>query len=232
METKTEKAKSYLMDIIMSSPIGTKLPSERELLSHLGYSRPVVQNAINDLFSQGYIYKINRRGAYVAQNSLSNTINRLRSFAETAQYLNTVATTELLERAIITADDYLAQKMNVDLNSKIHYFLRLRKLADTPVVLEYDYFTDFSVANITKKYITDSIYKYIEQVRQLSIDSSTTIIDAVSPEPEIAAMLQLSDGEPLLQLNKISRLSDGRIFEHSISFVLSKYYNISVTSIR
>ena len=232
METKTQIAKDYLMDIITSSPIGSRLPSERELVSHLGFSRPIVQNAINSLLAAGYIYKVDRQGVFIAQNSRLNILNRQKTFNEIAHDLNTIPSTEVIDQSVIAAGDVLAKELNCSPEDKVHYYLRLRKHSEMPVELDFSYFADFAVSNITSKYLNSSIHQYIEEVKQLSIASSSSMIDAVSPEPEIANYLKISNDEPLLQLNTYARLTDGRIFEHTISYIVSRYYKLSITSIR
>lgn len=232
MQTKTQIARDYLMDVITSSPVGTKLPSERELVTHLGFSRPIIQNAINSLLSTGYIYKVDRQGIFVAQNSRFYSLNRQNTFNEIANDLNTVPVTELIEQDIITAGDLVSKEFNCSPDEKIHYFLRLRKHSEMPVELDFSYFADFAVSNISPRYITSSIHKYVEEVKHLAIASSSSVIDAVFPEPEIAERLKLTPEEPLLQLNTYTRLTDGRIFEHTISYIVSRYYKLSVTSLR
>lgn len=232
METKTQIAKDYLMDIITSSPIGSRLPSERELVSHLGFSRPIIQNAINSLLAAGYIYKVDRQGVFIAQNSRLNILNRQKTFNEIAHDLNTIPSTEVIDQSVIAAGDVLAKELNCAPGDKVHYYLRLRKHSEMPVELDFSYFADFAVSNITSKYLRSSIHQYIEEVKQLSIASSSSMIDAVSPEPEIANYLKVSNDEPLLQLNTYARLTDGRIFEHTISYIVSRYYKLSITSIR
>lgn len=49
---------------------GSKLPSKRELASHLGISKVTVEAAYASLISEGYIYSIEKRG-YYAENNLT-----------------------------------------------------------------------------------------------------------------------------------------------------------------
>ena len=232
MQSKTQIAKEYLIEIITSSPVGARLPSERELVSHLGFSRPIIQNAVNSLLAEGYIYKVDRQGAFIAKNTHINSLNRLKTFNEVAQESNTVASTMLIDRSILNATDVLASDFNCKEGEKIHYYLRLRKIANRPVELDFSYYMDFAVSKITDRYLLTSIHKYVEDVMRLPIASSSSTIDAVIPEPEIASHLDISSEDPLLQLNTYSRLVDGRIFEHTISYIVSRYYKLSVTSVR
>lgn len=84
---KNFQAREYIMNIILSSPIGTKLPSERELMSHLNFSRPTIQHAIDDLLLDGYLYRVKRQGTFIANNFRSTNLNRISSFNEAAREL-------------------------------------------------------------------------------------------------------------------------------------------------
>lgn len=232
METKTQKTKAYLLDIILSSPIGTKIPSERELMSHLNYSRPTVQNAIDALINEGYLYRVERQGTFIAQNRLCATLNHLSSFNEEARNLGVTPITQVIESSVLTADSYLSEKMNIPIGEKIYYFLRLRKHANTPICLDYSFYASFAVSHISTRVAEGSIYNYIENVKKLSISSSISTIEALLPEDEIAQLLCVEKTEPLLLIERLSRLNDGRIFEHTISYVVSKHYKIAINSIR
>ncbi len=54
----------------------TKLPSKRALAEHLGVSVITVQNAYNELISQGYLYSIEKKGFYVTDIKAANIIDR------------------------------------------------------------------------------------------------------------------------------------------------------------
>lgn len=229
---KNQQAKDYIMEIIRSSPAGTKLPSERELMDHLNFSRPTVQHAIDDLVLAGYIYKVQRKGAFTANTNHCTNLNRISSFVETAQELGVTASTEIIEQSIIPANDYIARKMQCAVGGPIHFYVRRRSHANTPVVIDYSYFADFAVSNIKLRDVTRSVYQYIEQVKRLTIGSSDTTIGAVLPEPEIAALLKISATEPLILTERYTRLTDGRTFEYTISYTISKYNKFAVTSVR
>ena len=46
---------------------GTKLPSKRSFASHHGMSTITIQNAYDQLISEGYVYTLPKKGYYVAQ---------------------------------------------------------------------------------------------------------------------------------------------------------------------
>jgi GntR family transcriptional regulator len=49
MDRKYNQVKQYILEIILKMKVGEKLPSERDLIEELGFSRATVQRAILDL---------------------------------------------------------------------------------------------------------------------------------------------------------------------------------------
>ena len=229
---KNQQAREYIMDIILSSPAGSKLPSERELMEHLNFSRPTIQHAIDDLMLAGYLYKVQRQGAFISNTNHCINLNRISSFSETAQELGVSGSTEVIDQDIVPANDYIALKMQCPVGAPIHFFARRRYYGSTPVMMDYSYLADFAVAGIRNADVQKSIYQYIEHTRHLTIGSSDATMEAVIPEPEIAELLKISEAEPLMLMERFSRLTDGRTFEYTISYVVSKYNKFAVTSLR
>jgi len=65
-----------IKDQIMDGTLGadSKLPSKRTLASHLGVSVITIQNAYAQLISEGYIYSIEKKGFFVTDISVSNSV--------------------------------------------------------------------------------------------------------------------------------------------------------------
>ena len=233
VEKKNQAAKEYIMEMISSLPPGSKIPSERELMTHLGVSRPTIQHAIDSLQLEGYLYKVNRQGTFTALYPRHTHLNRMQSFFETVQDLGAISySTTVLEHSTVPANEFLANKMACSVGDNIHYFLRLRKYANTPAILEYAYFLDWAVKNISVHAAERSIYRYVEDVMKLPIDFCDNFIDAVLPEQEIAKLLEIPVTEPVIQMERISMLKDGRIFEYGVSYSISRYNKFAVRAIR
>jgi len=194
MEKKNQAAREYIMEIISSLPPGSRLPSERELMTHLNVSRPTIQHAIDSLELEGYLHKVSRQGTFTSFFPRQTHLNRMQSFFEVAQNLGVTSySTTVLEHTVIPANEFLATKMACSIGDPIHYFLRLRKFAHTPVVLEYTYFLDFTVKNISKRTAEKSVYRYIENVMQLEIDFSDNFQKRrLPPYSKFQRLIQLS----------------------------------------
>ncbi len=64
---------------------GEKLPSERDLSLQLGVSRMTVRRAINDLVTNGLVYRRQGSGTFVAEPKIEQHANMLIGFSESMQ---------------------------------------------------------------------------------------------------------------------------------------------------
>lgn len=70
-----------LQDMILSGelPMGSRLPSERELCQQMGVSRAVVNGGITELARQGFLEVLPRQGTYVADYRRNGNMNTLKA---------------------------------------------------------------------------------------------------------------------------------------------------------
>lgn len=74
--------KTDIINGVISS--GEKLPSKRSFAKNLGISTITVENAYEQLIAEGYIYSVAKKGYYVADITIIETLHPLQS-------LNTVS---------------------------------------------------------------------------------------------------------------------------------------------
>ena len=67
---------------------------------------------------------------------------------------------------------------------------------------------------------------------QLDIDFSDNFIEAVFPEEEVATLLEIPASTPIIEIERLSLLKDGRIFEYGINYSISRHNKFSVRAIR
>jgi GntR family transcriptional regulator len=232
MDKKYEIVKRYLMEIVENFPPNTKIPSERDLINQMGVSRATIQKAISDLQAEGYLYTIRRKGTFTSEHRLKMLLNQLVGFSKQVKASGDTPKTDLMEHIVLFANEYLASKMCVDEGTCIHFVLRVRYKNDIPVTVDYSYFADFAVSGINLKDFETSVYKYIEDVNGLELSRSELLIDAELPEPEVSKLLNLSENDPVIKIEYLTRLTDGRIFEYTISYINPKQHELCVRAFK
>nr|WP_317448494.1 GntR family transcriptional regulator [uncultured Sellimonas sp.] len=82
------KIKERLIEEIKDKPVSTPIDSERELAVKFDASRMTVRKAVNELVSEGYLYRNKNRGTFIADYSLHKKNTAADSFIrqENADY--------------------------------------------------------------------------------------------------------------------------------------------------
>ena len=73
------------------------------------------------------------------------------------------------------------------------------------------------IPNLKMKHLEHSIYAYIENTLELRIANAHRVIRAVMPTTLEAERLSITPNEPLLEVEQIGYIDDGRAFEYSIA---------------
>lgn len=72
------------------------------------------------------------------------------------------------------------------------------------------------VPNLTKRNAADSLYRHVEVGLGLTVSSTHRSIRAVMPTLEEQVWLRLPEDVPVLEIDQVTFLSDGRLFEYSV----------------
>ena len=208
-----------------------KLPSERDLIEEFGVSRPTIQKALSDLENERIIYRIPRQGSFVSDLRLRKSLNKLKSFAEDLRSTGDTPSTRLISFEIIEASETVARQLDIKPGDPVYYLIRLRFKNGDPIIYDDSYFAPFSVKGITCDVLVDSIYQFIES-HGMKVSMSKETISAVLPPEAIAKALELQEDEPVIKLDMVAYLSDGRPFEYTISHKNPKKYLLELHSYR
>lgn len=232
MDKKYNQVKQYILDIILSMDPGQKLPSERDLIDKLGFSRATVQRAIMDLEQEGYLYKINRKGTFIADRKLHKSMNKLIGFQTEVSQSGDVPTTQLLDFSVLAADKSIAEKLGVELGAKIYRTVRLRRKNGVPIMIDFSYFTDFALEGATAETLCQSVYKFMDREKNLVVSCANQIITAEMPPQKVGRVLEIAPGSPVIRMDQTVFLADGRAFEYTISYKNPQRYVLTVTAYR
>lgn len=232
MASKFECVKHMIQKEIASLPPNAKLPSERDLIERFSYSRPTIQKALQELEQEERIYKLPRKGWFVADKKLEKTLNRLQSFKEDILSGGDIPTTKLVSFEKVKADIRIADALAIKPGSPIYRVVRIRCKNGTPIIYDVNHFCLFALEDVTCDVLIDSIYQFLEEKKGLFPTRSVEVIDAVLPSEDIARQLNLSANEPVIKIEMTAYLRDGRPFEFTCSYKNPKKYRLEIRSQR
>lgn len=198
---------------------GQKLPYEYILCMSYQCNKETMKKALDILVKEGLI--IRRRGAGTFVKEQTPTMQESKAKLTkgfTARYKDKKEVgTEIVEFSVLPADEYLAKKMQIEVGDFVYHIIRLRTLDNEPHVLSITYMPINLIPGLKVEHIQNSVYNYIEQNLKLKIQSAHLTISSALSTPLEQQYLHLKDNEPFIQEEQISYLTNGAIFEYTLS---------------
>lgn len=185
-----------------------RLPSERELCEMYNVSRTTVRQAMQELEKENYIYKQHGKGTYVSPKIINQSLVKFYSFTEEMKKINKVPSTKVLAFEQVDCDSKLAIKMGLEEGEQLYKITRLRLADDTPMLYETSYlpvrkFPDLQVEALKKQ----PMYTIFRDLYQVQLTKANERFRAVPTTQEEAELLQISQNEPSLLIERLT-------FEH------------------
>ncbi len=198
-----------------------QIPNELQLAKEFNCSRMTMRRAIDILVQEGIIYRRRGSGSYIRDNispicsptfKLDNEI-----ISGLTQSIDYNIDNKLISFKLIFATESIKNALSIKLNDPVYEIIRIRYINSSPYVIEKTYMDASIISGITEEILAKSIYKYIEKDLNLSITGSKKILRA-SPSNELdRKYLLLLENEPVLEVEQIAYLSNGKAFEYSFS---------------
>jgi GntR family transcriptional regulator len=118
---------------------GDALPTEMEIAESVEISRMTVRRAISGLVAEGMVYTQKGKGTFVAKPKLDNVVFDLNNFYDEIKQKGMNPHTKLLEAKIVKADEKLAKRMGIAVDTRCLFFRIVIKADGEPLVYEAKY---------------------------------------------------------------------------------------------
>lgn len=207
---------------------GQKIPSEEELANQYGVSRMTVRQGISDLIDEGILYRRHGVGTFVAQLSVERDHTRLTNFFESAVEEGIEASGQLLSIEVIPAKVKVAKALALEEMDPVIRIKTLRLANQVPVTvhdayLPYKYFPQLlSEKNLGPRHHWD----YIES-HGYKIKRAIQKLEARPADEELANLLDVEVGDPILYKERIVFADDGTPVEFTLCYNRGDRYSIT-----
>jgi|HigsolmetaGSP12D_1036236.scaffolds.fasta_scaffold02920_3 GntR family transcriptional regulator len=207
---------------------GQLIPTENELIRKYQVSRTTVREAINALVNEGKLEKKQGRGTHVCKPKLEERLSRLSGFAEEMWSKGFVPGARLLETAETHAPSKVKETLLGNRDGTVLYIKRLRLANDEPIAIEHSYwpleigqwFRDEDLSKI-------AYYSVLEQ-RGIALRDADELISARACSRKDAQLLGISEGDPLLRMERVTYSASGEAIEHTFTDYRSDRYTYRV----
>jgi len=195
---------------------GSKIPGEMELCNEAGVSRTVVRQALRELELAGLILRRKGKGTFVAEPKINESlVQKLTGSYQDMAERGLQSSTQVLHHRVVPCTDKVANYLQVDPGTKVVDINRLRFVENSPIQLVNTYVPlDLCPALADVDLTHRSLYEFLEKECGLWISRGHRYIEAVAANDVEAKLLGIDRGAPLVALDSISYLENGRPVEY------------------
>jgi GntR family transcriptional regulator, N-acetylglucosamine utilization regulator len=211
----------YIKELIENSELrpGDSLPPEREYAEKYQISRMTVRQAFTKLVNEGYLYRLQGKGTFVAERKIEQPLQGLTSFTEDMKARGLEPGSQLIHFEIIPATKLIAGQLLIAEYGPVYEIKRIRMADSVPMALETNYISANLVEGLTEQIVNKSLYAHIEGQLDLGIDSASQIIESSIASQSEANYLKISKGAPVMLIQRNTFLKDNT----PVEFVKSVY---------
>ena len=212
-----------------------KLPSERELAARLGASRTTVRRALADLEDRGVLHRVQGRagGAFLngvdtrvrgpeqvegtgSERKVDRSLNRVNSVPDMLRSQGFRTGTRVVSASLEPPPEPVRQFLGLAAADAVVSMLRIRFADGDSLSLERMYVSSARFPGLLQSSLEGSLYRLFETRFQVTVGRVEEAIEAAAAPPQVAGLLGLADGDPLLKLTRRAFDADGAPFEYSI----------------
>jgi GntR family transcriptional regulator len=194
---------------------GECMPSQQELARQYRVSYMTVRHAVGELVRQGLLEARQGVGTFVALPKIDYDLRRLTGFTEDMRARGMTPHARLLDLALESARERIAQKLQIRPGDKTVHVARLRYSGDMPAVLDDSYLPSSLCPGLQNEDLEHtSLYGLLEGSYGLVLDHSLQVIETTGANPYEAELLGVPVGAAMMLVRGVTYLVDGRPVEY------------------
>ena len=200
------------------------LPGERELSEMLDVSRTTLRRAIAGLVDEGVLVHRHGAGTFVRRNPphVEQPLSRLTSFTEDMRLRGLAASSRVIERGAFLPTPEESMMLDISLSETVFRLARLRLADGAPMAIERAAAPMRFLGRAEP--VGDSLHAALESSGFRPVRAIQRLRAVVIGVAE-AALLEIPEGSPALDIHRIAYVADGRRVEFTRSTYRSDTYD-------
>lgn len=209
---------------------GDHLENELDLCERWQVSRPTVRKAIQTMVERGLMLRRRGIGTVVISNN-AHRPTRLADLHDDLTGQGRTPTTQLLSIETINPPAEIARDLWVTARSRVHHMERIRLVDDRPLALMRNWVvTDLGDGIDLDRLTTDSLYAVIRSAGVQPYRARQRI-GAVAADRDLARLLDVAVGAPLITVNRVMSDDTGRPIEVGEHHIAAERHSMEMTII-
>jgi len=192
-------------------PEGSMLPSETQFMTMFHISRITVRNALALLEQEGFIYRIQGKGCYVADNFRRQSLDKIHSYTDAILAAGMVPSRIVLQCSVDPCTRKEAAILHLKDGDPVFVLKRIILADGTPMCLTKAVLPYARLIDIDKYDFTAvSLYEILEKRYGYTIDRTTITFEASASDQNLSEILSVPEKTPLLIYNSVSSSKVGK----------------------
>ncbi|PWI44042.1 GntR family transcriptional regulator [Streptomyces sp. ICBB 8177] len=201
---KYYRLKRHLLEITQTMPPGTPVPPERTLAAEFDTSRTTVRQALQELVVEGRLERVQGKGTFVAKPKVAQAL-QLTSYTEDMRAQGLEPASQLLDIGYVTADDRLADLLDIRPGGRVLRIERLRLANGEPMAIETTHLSAKRFPALRRNLAKHtSLYTALAEVYGVHLAEAEETIETSLATPREAGLLGTDTGLPMLLLSRHS----------------------------
>lgn len=209
-----------------------QIPSELQLAERNGISRMTARRAIDELVSEGLLYRRAGKGTFVAKKTPYPPLTRF-SFSTAMRKLGHTVTTQVLELQLEEATPSTASELLLDPTDQVVRLTRLRFVNAIPAALHTSFFPADRFAGLLdmrEALQSQPLARSMEEASGLRVGISQDIAEVVAASSRVAELLGIKRDSPLLLIRGLAYTTDGYPLRQTTAFYRGDRFQFLLTS--
>jgi GntR family transcriptional regulator len=221
---KRDVVRQHILALIENTRPGPGLASERELAQRLGVSRPTVRAALDDLTRDGLLVRQRGRGTFTSPHKVTQEL----AAGMAAPPAEGDWTSWVVSFDIAPALPPAAARLDLDPGEPVLRVTRVRLVDGEPIAIERLELPAALVPGIEPADLeSGNFYQLLRSRFGVSVREAVQSIEPSFTNPDQAELLDVPVYTPLLQIERTTRDTTGRIVEATRSVYRGDRYRIT-----
>lgn len=208
--------------------VEAQIPTEKELMEEYCIGRATVREALSLLVNEGYLYKKQGIGTFVARKYPSFGFEPLISLTYPLEAMGINHVNQILDKKIVIPEKHMLMKMKWKKARSCFYLERMRYKDSTPIAMEESYFDDRF-----KKYenlydLTGSLARILVKDLKVTIKKVEQVIVPRIPTVEEREKLKIDDNTLVFDLERWIYIEEETEPFYYLKFIITgNFYNLN-----
>lgn len=209
--------------------LNAQIPTEKELMEEYSIGRATVREALSLLVNEGYLYKKQGIGTFVARKYPSFGFEPLISLTYPLGAMGINPINAIKDKRIILPDRQLLSKMKWKKARPCFYLERMRYKEGTPIAIEESYFDEEFKKYENTYDLTGSLAKLLIKDLKLTIKKVEQVIIPRTPTAEERLKLNIDDDTLIFDLERWIYIEENTEPFYYLKFIIpGNFYSMSI----